>query len=71
MLGSSRAKPLADLVRFEAIKKDEAAVARADGGDPVGSKRLPAPARFRCKSGATEFTNPTRSITRCCPEPAS
>jgi len=41
MLGSSRAKPLADLVRFEAIKKDEAAVARPDGGHPVGSKRLP------------------------------
>ncbi len=41
MLGSSRAKPLADLVRFEAIKKDEAVVARPDGGHPVGSKRLP------------------------------
>jgi hypothetical protein len=27
MLGSSRAKPLAVLVRFEAIKKDEASVA--------------------------------------------
>ena len=40
MLGS-RAKPLADLVRFEAIKKDEATVARPDGGHQVGSKRLP------------------------------